>query len=74
MMEVLDVSDGFGSLVHINILRKMEVQFGMDQNSLEWLASYIGDWKQYIVVEAASSRTRKTTRGAPQGGGLSPIL
>lgn len=52
----------------------MEVQFGLDQDSLDWLASYIGDWEQYVVVEAARSRARKTTRGAPQGGGLSPVL
>ena len=73
-LDFLDVSDGFGSLIHCNILRKMEVQYGMDQASLQWLASYLKDWKQYVVVEAARSRTRKTTRGAPQGGGLSPIL
>ena len=73
-LNFLDVSDGFGSLVHINLLRKMEVQYGMDQDSLEWLASYVGDWEQYVVVEAARSRARKTTRGTPQGGGLSPIL
>ena len=68
-LDFLDVSDGFGSLVHNNILRKMEVQYGMDQASLQWLASYLEDWQQYVVVEAAKSRTRKTTRGAPQGGG-----
>ena len=42
-LNFLVVSDGFGSLVHINILRIIEVQFGMDQNSLVWLASYIGN-------------------------------
>ena len=73
-LDFLDISDGFGFLVHINILRKMEVQFGLDQDSLDWLASYIGDWEQYVVVEAARSRARKTTRGAPQGGDLSPVL
>ena len=73
-LDFLDVSDGFVSLIHCNILWKMEVQFGMDQASLQWLVSYIKDWKQYVVVEAARSKTRKTTRGAPQGGGLSPIL
>ena len=73
-LDFLDVSDGFGSLVHCNILRKMEVQFGMGQASLEWLSSYLENWEQYVVVEAARSRSRKITRGAPQGGGLSPIL
>ena len=42
-LDFLDVLDGFGSLVHNNILRKMEVQFGMDQASLEWLGSYLQD-------------------------------
>ena len=42
--------------MHINILRKMEVQFGLDHDSLDCLASYIGDWEQYVVVEAARSR------------------
>ena len=34
-LDFLDVSDGFGSLVNINVLRKMEVQFRMDQDSLK---------------------------------------
>ena len=46
----------------------------MDQASLDWLSSYLEDWAQYVVVEASRSRKRKMTKGAPQGGGLSPIL
>ena len=73
-LDFLDVSAGFDTLVHLCILRKMEVQFGMDQAALEWLSSYLEGWTQYVVVEASRSRKRKMTRGAPQGGGLSPIL
>ena len=74
-MDFLDVSAGFDTLVHLYILRKMEVQYGMEQNSLEWLASYLEGWLQYTVVEATNSRTRRMKpKGAPQGGGLSPIL
>ena len=73
-LDFLDVSAGFDTLVHLCILRKMETQFGMDQTLLEWLSSYLKGWTQYVVVEASRSRARKMTRGAPQGGGLSPIL
>ena len=73
-LDFLEVYDGFCFLVHVNIIRKMEVQFGMDQDFFEWLASNFEGWEQYMVVEAARSRTRKTHREAPQVGGLSPIL
>ena len=64
----------FDTIVHLYILRKMQTQFGMDQGSLEWLSSYLQGWTQYVVVEASRSSDRNMIRGAPQGGGLSPIL
>ena len=73
-LDFLDISAGFDTLVHLHLLRKMEVQFGMEDDSLEWLASYLEGWVQYVVVEASSSTPRKITKGAPQGGGLSPVL
>ena len=73
-LDFLDCSAGFDSIVHLYILRKMEVQFGMDNDSLKWLWSYLDGWIQYTVVEAANSTPRNTRNGVPQGGGLSPIL
>ena len=73
-LDFLDMSAGFDTLIHLYILRKMEIQFGMDEDSLEWLSSYLKGWTQYTVVEASDSAPRKTSKGAPQGGGLSPIL
>ena len=73
-IDLLDISAGFDTLVHIYLLRKMEVEIGMGEESLEWLASYLEGWLQYVVVEASSSSTRKINKGAPQGGGQSPIL
>ena len=46
----------------------------MGEESLEWLSSYLDSWLQYVVVGASSSTTRKMTKGAPQGGGMSPTL
>ena len=74
-LDFLDVSAGFDTLVHLYILRKMEVQYGMEKESLEWLSSYLEGWVQYTVVDATCSSTRRMKpKGAPQGGGLSPIL
>ena len=73
-LDFLDCSAGFDTLVHLYILRKMQTQFGMAQDSLEWLSSYLQGWTQYGVVEASRSKDRKMKKGAPQGGGLSPII
>ena len=73
-LDFLDVSAGFDTLIHLYILRKMQVQFGMDEKSLEWLASYLKGWIQYTVMVASNSTPRKNSKGAPQGGGLSPII
>ena len=73
-LDFLDVSAGFNTMVHLYLLRKMEVEVGMGENLLEWLSSYLDNWLQYIVVGASSSATRRMTKGAPQGDGMSPIL
>ena len=73
-LDFLDISAGFDTMVHLYLLRKLEVQFGVAEELLAWLASYLEGWLQYTVVEDSSSAPRKMTKGAPQGGGLSPIL
>ena len=73
-LDFLDISAGFDTMVHLYLLRQLEVQFGVAEESLAWLASYLEGWLQYTVVESSSSAPRKMSKGAPQGGGLSPIL
>ena len=73
-IDLLDTSAAFDTLVHLYLLRKMEVEVGMGEDSLKWPGSYLEDWLQYVVVGAKSSTVRETTRGAPQGGGFSPNL
>ena len=73
-LDFLDCSAGFDSIIHLYILRKMEVNFGMHKDSLKWLQSYLQGWVQYTVVQAANSTPRNMKNGVPQGGGLSPIL
>ena len=73
-LDFLDCSAGFDSMVHLYILRKMEIQFGMSRESVEWLQSYLEGWIQYTVVEASNSTPRRMKNGVPQGGGLSPVI
>ena len=72
-MCLLDVSDGFGSVPHTNLLRKLET-YGYDNAALDWFASYLEDRDQYVVVETTDSRTFETDRGIPQGGPLCPSM
>ena len=57
-LDFLDMSAGFDTMVHLYLLRKMEVEVGMGEESLEWLSSYLNSWLQYVVVGASSSSTR----------------
>ena len=43
-LDLLDTSAVFDTLVHLYLLRKMEVEAGMGEESLEWLASYLYGW------------------------------
>ena len=71
---LLDVSAGFDSVPHINLLRKLQVGFGYCSKTLKWLADYLEGRRTYISVEAERSRSRRMTRGIPQGGPLCPSL
>ena len=48
-IDLLDTSAAFDTLVHLYLLRKMEVEVGMGQDSIEWLASYLEEWLQYVA-------------------------
>ena len=70
---LLDVSAGFDSVPHINLLRKLEM-YGYSDKALKWLASYLDGRKQFVVVEEIDSRVYSLDRGIPQGGPLCPDM
>ena len=45
-LDFLDCSAGFDTLEHLCILRKMKTQYGMNQDSLQWMSSYLQGWTQ----------------------------
>ena len=46
----VDVSAGFDSLPHTQIMRKLELMV-YDNKALKWLSDYLTDRSQYVVVD-----------------------
>ena len=72
-MAFVDVSAGFDSVPHTQLMRKLEV-IGYDKGALKWLSDYLSDRCQYVVVEATNGRRFEMPVGTPQGGALGPTL
>ena len=72
-MAFVDVSAGFDSVPHTQLMRKLEL-IGYDKGALRWLCDYLTDRCQYVVVEATNGRRFDMPVGTPQGGALGPTL
>ena len=72
-MCLLDLSAGFDSVPHVNLMRKLEC-YGYGDGALRRFSSYLKDRTQRVVVEASESKTYTLDRGIPQGGPLCPAL
>ena len=69
----IDVSAGFDSVPHTQLMRKLEA-IGYDKGALKWLSNYLTDRTQYVVVEATDGRKYDMPVGTPQGGALGPSM
>ena len=49
-------------------------KFGIRNQLLEWISSYLSDRKQYVRFKGTISRTVYATSGVPQGSHLGPLL
>ena len=72
-MAFVDVSAGFDSVPHTQLLRKLE-GIGYSTGALKWISDYLTGRSQYVVVEAEDGRRFGMPVGTPQGGALGPIL
>ena len=69
----VDVSAGFVSLPHTQIMRKLELMV-YDNKALKWFSDYLTDRSQYVVVEATDERRFDMPVRIPQGGAPGPTL
>ena len=71
---LLDLSATFDMVDHVILLRHLESNFGITDNALAWIRSYLSVHSQKVVIGKAKSNPVTIAFGVPQGGLLGPIL
>ena len=74
VMVLLDLSTAFDTVDHATILSRLEHDFSIKGNALEWFRSYLNNKMQYTIISDASSPGIRLTCGVPQCSVLGPQL
>ena len=72
-MVFCDISKAFDRVWHKGLIFKLK-QNGFDGNFLHWLASYLADRKQSVVLNSSLCATTHVMAGVAQGSVLGPLL
>ena len=68
-----DFNKAFDLVDHEIMIQKLQI-YGLDENSLKLLKSYLSDRKQRTVIGNAYSSSQSLLHGVPQGSVLAPLL
>jgi hypothetical protein len=71
---LLDLSAAFDTIDHEKLLNRCENIFGLRDQVLSWIKSYITERTQTVLIGSAASSAKKLTCGVPQGSVLGPLL
>ena len=69
----IDLRKAFDTVNHDILLMKLQ-HYGIRNNMLSWLKSYLTDRKQFVSFNGQNSETLATNCGVPQGSVLGPLL
>ena len=69
----LDFSKAFDSLIHDILLSKLK-HYGIQENALQLLSSYLKDRSQYVQLDNVKSSSHAVISEIPQGSVLGPLL
>ena len=69
----LDLSKAFDSISHQLLLHKLQAM-GLDENSINWIKSYLTSRQQQLKFKNYMSTTTPVEAGVPQGSILGPLL
>ena len=74
LLVLIDLSAAFNTIDHAILLETLEKDFGETGNALKWLASYLSERKQTILIKDHESEVFNLQSGVPQGSCLGPVL
>ena len=69
-----DFSKAFDSVNHDLILKKLKYSYNIDGRLLKFLANYLSEREQCVVIGNSKSDTKPVLSGVPQGSIIGPIL
>ena len=70
---MVDLSAAFDMVDHKLLLEKLEL-FGLDENALQWVSSYLSQRYQSVCVDGCLSPPLPVDCGVPQGSILGPLF
>ena len=72
MLVLLDLSAAFDVIDHAILFNRKEYAYGITEEALTWVHSYLKNRKQCVVIGKSVSKERALDIGVPQGSVLCP--
>ena len=73
LLLMYDLSSAFHCVSHEFLLGKLKI-YGFNDNSMQWIKSFLEQRKQMVTVAGKLSTAQEINIGTPQGSRLSPLL